>query len=161
MYKDGLIIVDVGGRAGQMKQLMAWAKRFLTENHRFPFDQVPVWRGGCLQAVVYRELTSYTFKPAKGNALLVGDAAGFTLPVSGEGIGTGIKSALLAASSIQEAMVPGKSPDVVYLAQISGIVSVVGEIYPWFRRITDEARSGGYSLPKILRDAYHSTLRMF
>lgn len=160
-HKDGLTIVDVGGRPGQMRQLMSWAKKFLAENHRLDVSQEPVWRGGCLQVVAYRELTSYTFKPAKGNALLVGDAAGLAMPVSGEGIGVGIKSALLAASSIRGVMVQGKSPDVVYLAEISSIISVLGEIYPWFRRIINEASRGGYSLPQVLRDAYHSTLRIF
>jgi flavin-dependent dehydrogenase len=34
---------------------------------------------------------------------LVGDAAGFILPLSGEGIGTALKSGLLAATSVIEA----------------------------------------------------------
>ena len=140
---------------------MDWGKRFLAENHGFDLSQGPVWRGGCLVPSVYRELTSHTFRPAKGNALLVGDAAGLVMPVSGEGIGVGIKSALLAASSIIRAVESDEPPDKIYLAEISGIISVFGEIYPWFRKIIDEARSGGYSLPQVLRDAYNDTLRMF
>ena len=58
------------------------------------------------------------WRPAKGNALLVGDAAGFLMPVSGEGIGVGIKSALLAASSIVGAGVSGRPPDEDYLREI-------------------------------------------
>ena len=157
--KDGLIIMDVGCRPGQTKQMMTWAKKFLAENHRFNVSQEPVWKGVCLEPALYRELTSQTFKPAKGNALLVGDAAGLIMPVSGEGIGVGMKSALLAASSIRRATDSGKAAEVFYLSEIGGILSMFGEIYPWFRRIMDEARSGGHSLPQTLRDAYNSTLR--
>jgi flavin-dependent dehydrogenase len=156
--KDGLIVMDVGGRPGQTNELLAWAKNFLAEHYGFDVNQEPVWRGSCMEPVLYRELSSHAFKPAKGHALLVGDAGGLIMPVSGEGIGVGIKSALIAADSIAGAVVPGKPPDSVYLEEIEGIISLFGEIYPWFRKITEEVRNGGKSLPQILRDAYHSTL---
>lgn len=159
--KDGLIIVDVGGRIGQMHQLIVRAKDFLAKNYHFDATEKPVWRGSCLQPVIYRELTSHAFRPARGNAVLVGDAAGLAMPVSGEGIGTGVKSALLAASSIKRAIESGEPADATYLPGIDGIISMFGEIYPWFRSIIDEARSGGHSLPKVLRDAYLKTLRTF
>lgn len=159
--KDGFIVLDVGCRPGQTKQLMAWARRYLAENHGFDVRQEPVWRGGCLQPAVYRELVSRTFEPARGNALLVGDAAGLTMPVSGEGIGTAIKSGLLAANSIQRAIESGELAEVVYLSEINSIISMIGEIYPWFKRITEEVRSGGRSLLRVLLDAYLRTLITF
>jgi len=160
-HKGSFIIVDVSGRPGQLKQFMDWTKNFLAKNHRFDISQKPIWRGGCLEPAMYREITSYTFFPAKGNALLVGDATGFLMPVSGEGIGTGIKSGLLAASSITRAIESGGQPDKIYLTEIESIISIFKEIYPWFKKITEEARGGGHSLPEVLRDAFHSTLRMF
>jgi flavin-dependent dehydrogenase len=159
--KDGLIIVDVGGKPGQAKQLMASAKKYLAENHGLAVKQEPVWRGGCLQPALYRELTSHTFMPACRNALLVGDAAGLSMPVSGEGIGTGMKSALLAASSIRRAGETGESADAIYLEGLDDIVSVFRDIYPWFRRIIGEAKNGGYSMPQVLRDGYLAALRPF
>ena len=112
--------------------------------------------------ILYKEVTSHIFLPAKGNALLVGDAAGFPLPVTGEGISPGIKSGLLAASSIIRAIESGKSPDRIYLAEVEGIISTFNEIYPWFRKIKDATiEGGGHSLPEVLRDAYYSTLRVF
>lgn len=159
--KDGFIVLDVGCRPGETKQLMAWARKYLAESHGLVIQQEPVWRGSCLQPTVYRELVSHTFKPARGNALLVGDAAGLAMPVSGEGIGTGMKSALLAASSIQRAIESGKPADATYLAEMDVIISMFGEIYPWFKRVIDEAKSGGHSLPQVLRDSYLSTLRPF
>jgi flavin-dependent dehydrogenase len=160
-HKDDLLIVDTGGRIGQRKQSMARAKDFWAKNYNFDTSQRPVWRGGCLAPVLYRELVYRTFEPARGNALLVGDAAGFLMPVSGEGIGVGMKSALLATSSIKRAIESGEPADAAYLSEVGGIISVFGEIYPWFRRIADEARSGGHSLPQVLRDGYGSTLRTF
>ena len=38
--------------------------------------------------------------PARGNTLLVGDAAGLQFPISGEGIGTALESGLLAADAV-------------------------------------------------------------
>jgi flavin-dependent dehydrogenase len=159
--KDGLIIVDVGCKPGQAKQLMASAKKYLAENHGLAEKQEPAWRGGCLQPTLYRELTSRTFRPACRNALLVGDAAGLSMPVSGEGIGTGMKSALLAAGSIRRAVETGEPAGIIYLKELDGIISMFREIYPWFRRIIDEAKSGGYSMPQVLRDGYLATLRPF
>jgi flavin-dependent dehydrogenase len=159
--KDGLIIVDVGCSPGKAKQLMTAARKYLAENHGLDLRQEPVWRGGCLQPALYRELTSHTFRPAHKNALLVGDAAGLVMPVSGEGIGTGMKSALIAASSIKKAEDSNKPAEVFYLSELNNIISLFGEIYPWFKKIADEAKSGGNSLPGILRNGYFSTLRVF
>jgi len=159
--KDGLIVLDVGSRPGQTKPMMAWAKKYLSENHRLAVIEEPVWRGGCLQPTIYRELVSHTFKPGCGNALLVGDAAGLALPISGEGIGTGMKSALLAAHSIKRAIKSGKPAEVTYLSEVESIISLFGEIYPWFRRMIEDAKGGGHSMPQILRDSYLSTLKAF
>jgi len=159
--KDGLIIVDICGRIGKMVKRLAKIKDFLAKDYRFDSSQEPVWKGGCLQPAIYPELTSHSFKPALGNALLVGDAAGLAMPVSGEGIGTGMKSGLLAAKAIQEAVESGEPAESIYLLEIRGILSMFGELYPCFRRIVDEARKGGQDLPKLLREGYLKTLKSF
>jgi flavin-dependent dehydrogenase len=158
--KDDLIVLDVTCRPGQTKPIMAWAREYLRRNHRLDVSLEPVHKGSCLEPALYRELTSHTFNPAKGNALLIGDAAGLLMPVSGEGIGLGMKSAVLAARSMIEAASKDQRPDEAYLSEMRGIISAFSEIYPWFRKIVDGAGSGGHSLPKILKDAYQSTLRM-
>ncbi len=160
-HKDGFIVVDVAGRIGQIKELWKRTKEFLAQNYHFDINQKPAWREGCLEPVMYGELTSYAFLPAKGNALLVGDAGGLILPVSGEGIGTAIKSGLLAADSIIRAVESGEQPDKIYLTEIDGIISIFKELSSWSKRIAEEISSGGHSLPQVLRDAYYSTLRMF
>jgi len=160
-HKDDVVIMDVGGRLGEVKEFCLWVKNFLAENYSFDINQKPVWRGGCLVPVMYKEVTSRTFSPAKGNALLVGDAGGFPIPVSGEGIGVAIKSGLLAADSIIRALESGEQPDTIFLAEVDGLISTFKEVLPWFKRIAEEAKSGGYSLPEVLREGYRNTLKVF
>jgi len=160
-YKDNSVVVETGGKVGQANQRMDWVKNFLAKNYHFDVEQKPVWRLSCRGIRLQGQLISYSFRPAEANVLLVGDAGGFQLPVSGEGIGTGIKTGLLAADSIKEALETGGQPDKIYLTQIEGILSMFKEIYPWMSRIVKETEDGGYSLPQVLRDAYNSTLRMF
>jgi flavin-dependent dehydrogenase len=144
-----------------MKQLMAWAKEYFAKYHHFDTTLKPIWKGECLEPVIFRELTSGIFQPAKGNALLVGDAGGLLIPFSREGVGVAVKTGLLAANSIRKAIDSGESASAIYLTEISGMISAYKEIYPWVRRMIDEARSGGHSLPRLLRDTYGSTIRMF
>jgi flavin-dependent dehydrogenase len=52
---------------------------------------------------------------------LVGDAAGFILPLSGEGIGTALKSGLLAATSVIEASRNNNQASHLYLDHLKEI----------------------------------------
>lgn len=160
-HKSGFIVVDVTGRVGQVKEFMQWTKHYLAKEYRFDISQKPVWKGSCLEPAMYKELTSDVFLPAKGNVLLVGDAGGFLLPVIGAGIGTGIKSGLLAADSIMRAKELGEQADKIYLTLVKGIISTFRELYPWFKRIVEETKCGGRSLPGVLCEAYQNTMRMF
>ncbi|MFC2002953.1 NAD(P)/FAD-dependent oxidoreductase [Chloroflexota bacterium] len=160
-HKDNLIVVDFGGPPGILKPLIGWVKNFLAKNYHLDTTQKPVWRGGCVEPVLFKSLISHTFLPAKGNALLVGDAAGLLLPVSGEGISTCLKSGLLAADSIIKAIKSGGLADSIYLNEVEGIISTFAQILPSFKKILMETRGGGHSLPQILAKAYADTLRTF
>lgn len=159
-HRDGLVVLVIGGGIGQMEYLLTWAKDFLAKNFHFDFSHKPVWSGSCLEIIIFRELVSGTFKPARGNVLLVGEAGGLIFPVSREGIGLAIKTGLLAASSIKKAIDSSRQAEAIYLAEISPIISMIGEIYPKFRKMINEARTGGHSLPHLIRDGYQSTLIM-
>jgi len=159
-FRDDFFILGTGGESSQAKQNTRWVKDLLAKNYHFDINQKPFWRDGCLTPITCQPIPQ-PFLPAKGNILLTGDAGGFILPVSGEGIGVAIKSGLLAANSIMKAIESAKQPDRIYLAEIKGMLSVFSEIYPWCERIAEEMGSGGHSLPEVLRDAYRSTLRMF
>ena len=53
--KDGLLIIDAGGRIGQKNQLIGKAKDFLAKNYHFDINQKPIWKGSCLEPIIYRE----------------------------------------------------------------------------------------------------------
>lgn len=159
--KDNFIIIAVAGELGQAKKYMNQAKVILAENYSFDISQKPAWKDACIEMRLHEELISHTFLPAKGNVLLVGDAGSLVLPISGEGIGTALRTGLLAADSILKAMESDKQADRIYLSQVENFVSIVREVYSWKARIAEERSGGGHSLLQVLRDAYQSTLRMY
>jgi flavin-dependent dehydrogenase len=158
-HKDGLLVVDAGGRIGQVGGLFAEARHFLAKKYNFDLDQKPVWRGSCLVPVLFRAMTSHLFKPALGNVLLVGDAAGLIMPVSNEGIGVGMRSAQMAAESIMKSLETGEPVDTLYLEKIRPILSLFVEIVPHFAKIKSATKGGGRTLPQALREGYLSTLK--
>ncbi|MFC2019388.1 FAD-dependent monooxygenase, partial [Chloroflexota bacterium] len=160
-HRGELIVVHVGGLPCQLKERMSRARDYLAREYKLNLESKAVWRDGCLWSLMHGGLFSHAFRPAQGNALLVGDAAGLVLPVSGEGIGTAIKSGLLAASAIIAAARSGEEPGSRYLAAVEDILTVFKEVYPWTERIQAEKNKGGHALPQVYRDAYQSTLRVF
>lgn len=156
--KDGWIIMEAAGRPGTTKEIMGRARAFMSEHYALSKAPDPGRRGSCLEPALYRELTSRAFRPGRGNVLLLGDAAGFIMPVSGEGIGLAVKSALAAAEAIADSRETGAPPEGMYLDRIDPILRCFEKTYPWFRRIVEEAKGEGTALPGILRQAYVSTL---
>ena len=80
------------------------------------------------------------------------------MPVSGEGIGLAVQSALAAAAAVTRSKETGDSPDGMYLTGIEPILSCFEKTYPWFKQIMEEAKGEGTSLPGILKQAYEGTL---
>jgi flavin-dependent dehydrogenase len=159
--KDDFTIIGVNGAPGQVRQFMDWAKNFLAENYHLDTGQKPAWKDGCVMLNLHGELIDGSFVPAKGNALLVGDAANFFLPVSGEGIGTAIQSGLLAADSIMTASESGEQAGRAYSARLEPTISLFGTLSSGLEKIGAEMKDGGDSLPEVLQEAYGSTLRLF
>ncbi|MFC1907058.1 NAD(P)/FAD-dependent oxidoreductase [Chloroflexota bacterium] len=159
--KDDLIVVDYGGPSGVLKKIMKWAREYLSQNHGVDFNQKPAWRGGCLQPALFRSLIDHSFLPAKGNVLLAGEAGGFVLPISGEGIGTCFKSGLSAVDAVIKAAETGAPADSHYFNGVQPMISAFEEMLPWFKKVITETRSGGRSLPQVVADAYGATLRTF
>lgn len=160
-YKDNLIQMDFGGKVGILKELTAWGKNYLAKNHHVNINQPPVWQGGCLQPIMFRDLISHNFLPAKGNVLLAGEAGGFVLPISGEGIGAALKSGFAAGNALVRAVKTGASPDTLYLKEVEPIILAFAALLPWFRKILAETQAGGHSLAQVLAAGYQDTLRTF
>jgi flavin-dependent dehydrogenase len=148
--KDGFLLMEGGAPVGKVKETAAASRRYLIERHGLAPDQEPLWRDGCVEPILYRELFTGSFRPARGNALLVGDAAGLNMPVTGEGVGTALKSGLAAALAILNARSRRGKADELYLQTIAEFKRKFQEIYDFSRRIKSAAATGN---PKALSDA--------
>jgi len=157
-----LIRQEFGGTAAVPKERVMWAKDYLATNHGFDQSKEPVWQGACAVARLPGALVSRTFLPAKKNILLAGEAGGFVIPITAEGIGTSLKSGLLAADSIFQAVNSDRQADEIYLKGIEPIITVFKEYSLWFPRIEEAAKSGsGSSLRETLAGAHQASLRIF
>lgn len=148
--KDGFLLMEGGAPIGKVKETAAASRRYLIERHGLPPDCQPLWRDGCVEPILYRELFTGSFRPARGNALLVGDAAGLNMPVTGEGVGTALKSGLAAARAVIGARQRGGTAAEAYLPAIAEFTRRFQGIYDFSRRIKSAAATGD---PKALSDA--------
>lgn len=158
-YKDDTLVVDVSGGIGLLKEVRAWFREHLATEYGFDLSATPVWQGGCLEPALYRQLFDGSFLPAIGNALLVGDAAGLLMPVTGEGIGPAIKSGLAAAGAICKAIKSSGAAAETYKESLGVMLDVYRKLSPGFKKITAEAKAGGSRLPRVIAQAFRATLR--
>jgi len=94
--------------------------------------------------------------------LLAGEAGGFVIPITAEGIGTSLKSGLLAADSIIQAIKSGSEADEIYLNRIQLIIEAFKGYSVWFHRIEEAAKSSsGDSFRETLARAHEASLRLF
>ncbi len=148
--KDGYMLMEGGAPVGQIKQTAAQSREFLIQNHSLDPRKEPLWKDGCVEPILYRELFTKEFRPAKGNALLAGDAAGMNMPVTGEGVGTALLTGLEAAKAVIEARERNGTADEAYLKVIDEIIGKFQSIYQFSKRVKSAAVSGD---PKVLADA--------
>ena len=139
---DGLFVLEGGG----LKKLNKEIKQLLANHYGFDLSSKPLWVDCCAMSKLHRELISGGFVPAKGNVLLVGDAAGLALPVAYEGIGTAIKSGILAAASVLKAITTGRSAAAFYLRDLREILIQIQELYPLEEWLQREAEKGDEAL---------------
>jgi flavin-dependent dehydrogenase len=149
IYKGDFFLVE-----GSIRQLRGEIRQML--GHYGFAPQRPLWQDGCLShAILYQELFSGAFVPAQGNILLVGDAGGLLLPVTGEGIGTALKSGILAATSVIKALEGKGTAADIYLRELGSILAALSDLYPVEKRLEEAAAKG----PQALLDAFGEGLR--
>jgi flavin-dependent dehydrogenase len=107
--------------------------------------------------LLHGELVSGAFLPAKGNVLLAGDAAGLVFPVTFEGIGSALKSGVLAAESVVEAAATGSNADTGYLARLQPVVKIIEKFSRLQKGLDKAADKGPAALADALADAYERT----
>ncbi len=100
--RGGRVSIGVAGLRRRDTDFRAAARAFVEANCvSGAFEQI-AWRGHPIP------FGDFEPRPGRGNVLLVGDAAGFAEPVTGEGIAYALESAELAAGAATRALAAGK-----------------------------------------------------
>ncbi len=154
IYKGDYFLVE-----GGTKELNDEARQILIDLG-FDLNQQPLWRDGCASKPLFQQkLLSGSFIPAQGNILLTGDAAGVGLPVTGEGIGTALKSGILAATSVIEAMEAKRMAADIYLRELESVLAMLKNLYPVEKVIEEAAAQGPQALLDAFREGLEETLK--
>jgi flavin-dependent dehydrogenase len=154
IHKGGLFLIEGGG----LKKLGSTIKRILKDYGLDP-DSRPIWRDGCLVSAPHGDLLKGRLRPARDNVLLVGDAAGFILPVTFEGIGTALKSGLLAAEAVLEALRQGKKAETIYSGEVRGILEFIGHLRSLAQGTREAEREGAVVFAESLSESMAETMR--
>jgi len=123
-------------------------------------DSKPIWRDACMIPWLHQGLISGSFCPARGNALLIGDAAGLLFPISFEGIGVALKSGMLAAASIFVSSSSQVEPAATYLKSLGPIIEQLKALYLLGKRLEKEHEKGGEALLNALKEGYTAALKI-
>jgi flavin-dependent dehydrogenase len=98
--------------------------------------------------------------PARENVLLAGDAAGLIFPITFEGIGSSLKSGLMAAEtiiSVQDRQ--GVAAD-IYLEKLKPVLRTIDELVKVNRNVEAKAFEDKSKVLDALVFAYGETLRI-
>ena len=133
--------------------------RLTLADYGFSANVQPLWSDGCAIPLLHKELITGAFSPARGNTLLVGDAAGLIFPITYEGIGTALKSGLLAAEAFTEAAGQGKQAGKIYLQKLEPLLSAIKKLHGLQEGLSLSAKQGASELAKGLKNAYEKTLK--
>ncbi len=143
IHKDDCFLLEGSG----IRRFREEMNRILTL-YGFDPSQKPEWKDGCLNPTFYQELLSGSFIPARGNALLVGDAAGLGTPFS-DGMGVAMESGICAANSIVKATRESKEATGIYVAELEHVISWLQKLYSRADGFAERAAKG----PQAAMDA--------
>jgi flavin-dependent dehydrogenase len=152
-HKDDAFLIEGSGLRELRKEIGETLSRF-----GFDPDSKPEWTDGCTIALLHDDLVSGAFKPAKKNILLIGDAAGVILPITFEGIGSALKSGILAAEAIINRFDDGSQTASLYLKSLEPMVETIRRLCKIQDNLKVASNGGADLLAKALRDAYRETL---
>jgi flavin-dependent dehydrogenase len=119
-----------------------------------------IWKDGCLIPRLHEALITGSFSPAKGNILLIGDAAGLLFPITFEGIGTALKSGILAADSVAQAVKQGEEAAGIYLYELKPVLNAIKSLIFLSERLKHETDNGSEAISIALKEAYEETLKV-
>ena len=143
-FKGDLFLLEMTPRSdqGDGSDIVRKAEAWLAKDFSFSPGTKPLWRDGCYEPSMGRKPFSGAFPLAKENVLLVGNAAGLIKPITGEGIGTAMKSGLMAAEAVIQANKKEEKAEKFYLPMAQDMVSTLGRMYPPHGKIREAAKKG-------------------
>lgn len=159
-FKEDVFLLEMGPRLRRKEraEILEKAKAWLNKEYGFTRDAKLLWRDGCLEPSLRKRPFSGPFPLAKGNALIVGNAAGLIKPVTGEGIGTAMKSGLFAGEAVIRASKTGKRAEHYYLPMANDMVSTLDTMYPEFGKMRNAAKKGMAFFLKEVRRIFLDTI---
>lgn len=155
IHKDRFFLIEGGG----IKKLENEIKQILLD-YGFDPTSTPLWRDGCLVLTQSQDLLKSPFGPARDNTLLVGDAGGFWIPFTVEGVGPALKSGSLAAEAVREAVDLGRKVDRIYGKKIEGMVEILQQLRSLEKRMKDTAAQGPEALAQAMAGFIEESFRV-
>lgn len=121
---------------------MQMARDLLAKFHGFDLSSQPLWIDSCVVPELHVNLMDGSMRPARGNILLVGDAAGLLDLIEGGGIGLAVHSGGLAAGSVLTAAQKGDKAESHYLEAMKGVISAIGKMHSSYIEVQEEIKQG-------------------
>lgn len=160
LYQKGdHFVLDVDTPMGQAKEAIAAGKRVI-KNCGIDLPKPARTSIGLIPSL-YKELFSGAFVPARGNILLVGDAGGLLVPITGEGIGTSMMSGLSAAAAVTKAVKSGEKAEKHYLEDLEQLLSKFKQIYSFAYKIRESSSEGMEAYMSAFDDVWNLTDSLF
>lgn len=161
-HGEEVLVLEANGRPGESiknRKVIERARELMAKEYGFDFNSKLLWRDGCVYPILLKQLLSGSFSPAKENVLLAGDAAGVMVPVTGEGIGTGIRGGLMAADSIMKASHGGDKAEGFYLSDLRRLISELEKLLPPSGYLREQASKGADYLLDAYKKIYDDNLK--
>ena len=154
-HKGDVFLIEGSG----IKELRGEINQILGD-YGFDPDTKPLWKDGCLIPRLHEALITGDFSPAQGNILLIGDAAGLLFPITFEGIGTALKSGIIAADAILRATRQGTTAAKIYIEGLLPIQNAIKGLIFHSERLMQDADKGPEVVSMALKKAYGETLKI-
>lgn len=158
-YRSGVMFYGesctavVAVKLGRVKEAREQLKAFAHQYNLGIFEAQPLWKDGCIAPLSQKEVISGAFLPARGNVMLVGEAAGLGFPILWEGIGLAVRNGIAAANAITQVK-RGGSADRYFLEEMDGPLGVLRDAHAWIARIRESGKEGPQRLADALKAAF-------
>ncbi|MFC2000800.1 NAD(P)/FAD-dependent oxidoreductase, partial [Chloroflexota bacterium] len=152
-YKEDYFYIACGAIPGQWRENMQRARNLLSELYGFDLDRQPLWIDSCIVPELHLNLIDGTLRPAKGNILLVGDAAGLMDTREGGNIGLAVRTGELAVDCIVKSEQAGDKAESHYLEAMKSVLSIVDKMHCSYIKTKAQLDQGNDAL--IFQSAVH------